>query len=108
MKIRGGEKKEEQGTTKPPIRSPWGASEQRIVNRLSTQRAASSLKLVLHDDDNAKGQQCVALEEQQDSYSYSRQAVVTLSSAGRAWISLKHGLDAPNPDDLVTLSPVLF
>ncbi len=29
-------------------------------------------------------------------------SVVTLSTAGRARISLKHGLDAPNPDDLVS------
>ena len=35
-------------------------------------------------------------------------SVVTLSTAGRARISLKHGLDAPNPDDLVLLPPVLF
>src|SRR5947208_13822113 len=28
--------------------------------------------------------------------------VVTLSTAGRARISLKHGLEAPNPDDLVS------
>src|SRR5712691_7300943 len=34
--------------------------------------------------------------------------VVTLSSAGRARISLKHGLGVPNPDDLVSLSPGLF
>ena len=29
-------------------------------------------------------------------------SVVTVSSAGRARISLKHGLDAPNPDDLIS------
>ena len=29
-------------------------------------------------------------------------SVVTLSTAGRARISLKPGLDAPNPDDLVS------
>ena len=34
--------------------------------------------------------------------------VVTLSSAGRARISLKPGLGAPNPDDLVSLPPALF
>jgi hypothetical protein len=34
--------------------------------------------------------------------------VVTLSSAGRALISLKHGLGVPNPDDLISLPPLLF
>jgi len=29
-------------------------------------------------------------------------SVVTLSTAGRARISLKHGLVAPNPDDLIS------
>ncbi|HVB72529.1 MAG TPA: hypothetical protein VNE38_03140 [Ktedonobacteraceae bacterium] len=36
------------------------------------------------------------------------QPVVTLSSAGRARISLKHGLGVPNPYDLISLPPVLF
>ena len=35
-------------------------------------------------------------------------AVVTLSSAGSAMISLEHGLVVPNPDDLFSLLPVLF
>jgi hypothetical protein len=34
--------------------------------------------------------------------------VVTLSSAGRARISLKHGLGVPNPNDLISLPPALF
>jgi hypothetical protein len=35
-------------------------------------------------------------------------SVVTLSSAGSARISLKHGLGVPNPYDLISLLPVLF
>ena len=34
--------------------------------------------------------------------------MVTLSSAGRARISLKHGLGVPNPNDLISLPPPLF
>ena len=35
-------------------------------------------------------------------------SVVTGSSAAGARISLNTGLDAPNPDDLISLPPVLF
>jgi hypothetical protein len=39
---------------------------------------------------------------------HGRLPVVTLSSAGRARISLKHGLGGPKPDDLVSLPPALI
>jgi hypothetical protein len=69
---------------------------------------APSVLVEPHDEDDARWLWQEGVRNTSFLLVLTGQSVVTLSSAGRARISLKYGVGVPHPNDLVSLPPPLF